>query len=384
MTTPTRKLRYAMVGGGRDAFIGAVHRKAAALDGQIELVAGALSSNPDKAHASGRDLFLADDRNHGSWQDLLADELNRSPEERIDFVTIVTPNHLHYPVALAFVEAGFNVVCDKPLVHTPAQAQMLVDAVARQNTVFGVTYNYTGYPMVRQMREMVRSGLIGDVRKVIVEYHQGWLATAVEATGNKQALWRTDPAQSGLAGALGDIGSHAENLLTSVTGLEVEAICADLGTLGAGRTLDDDVNLLLRLRGGVRAVLVASQICVGCENDLRLRVFGSTGTLDWRQEQPNQLWHAPLGDSARLLTRGSEGLCDAATQATRLPSGHPEGFIEAFANIYLGVAADIRARLGGNQAAAADYPRVEDGARGVYFINKVLASAHSQEKWTTC
>ena len=384
MTTPTRKLRYAMVGGGRDAFIGAVHRKAAALDGQIELVAGALSSNPDKAHASGRDLFLADDRNHGSWQDLLADELNRSPEERIDFVTIVTPNHLHYPVAVAFVEAGFNVVCDKPLVHTPAQAQMLVDAVARQNTVFGVTYNYTGYPMVRQMREMVRSGLIGDVRKVIVEYHQGWLATAVEATGNKQALWRTDPAQSGLAGALGDIGSHAENLLTTVTGLEVEAICADLGTLGAGRTLDDDVNLLLRLRGGVRAVLIASQICVGCENDLRLRVFGSTGTLDWRQEQPNQLWHAPLGDSARLLTRGSAGLCDAATQATRLPSGHPEGFIEAFANVYLGVAADIRARLGGNQAAAADYPRVEDGARGVYFINKVLASAHSQEKWTTC
>lgn len=384
MTTPTRKLRYAMVGGGRDAFIGAVHRKAAALDGQIELVAGALSSNPDKAHASGRDLFLADDRNHGSWQDLLADELKRSPEERIDFVSIVTPNHLHYPVALAFVEAGFNVVCDKPLVHTPAQAQMLVDAVARQNTVFGVTYNYTGYPMVRQMREMVRSGLIGDVRKVIVEYHQGWLATAVEATGNKQALWRTDPAQSGQAGALGDIGSHAENLLTSVTGLEVEAICADLGTLGAGRTLDDDVNLLLRLRGGVRAVLVASQICVGCENDLRLRVFGSTGTLDWRQEQPNQLWHAPLGDSARLLTRGSQGLCDAATQATRLPSGHPEGFIEAFANIYLGVAADIRARLGGNQAAAADYPRVEEGARGVYFINKVLASAHSQEKWTTC
>lgn len=384
MTHPTRKLRYAMVGGGRDAFIGAVHRKAAALDGQIELVAGALSSQPDKARASGRDLFLAEDRNHGYWQDLLADELKRAPEERIDFVSIVTPNHLHYPVALAFVEAGFNVVCDKPLVHTPEQAQVLVEAVARQNTVFGVTYNYTGYPMVRQMREMVRSGAIGEVRKVVVEYHQGWLATAVEGTGNKQALWRTDPAQSGLAGALGDIGSHAENLLTSVTGLEVEAICADLGTLGAGRTLDDDVNLLLRLRGGVRAVLLASQICVGCENDLRLRVFGSTGTLDWRQEQPSQLWHLPLGESARLLTRGSVGLCAAAAQATRLPNGHPEGFIEAFANIYLGVAADIRARLDGNQATTADYPRVEDGARGVYFINKVLQSSHSQDKWTLC
>ncbi|WP_180125732.1 Gfo/Idh/MocA family protein [Rhodoferax sp. BLA1] len=384
MSAASRKLRYAMVGGGRDAFIGAVHRKAAALDGQIELVAAALSSHPDKARASGRDLFLAEDRNHGSWQDLLADELRRPPEERIDFVSIVTPNHLHYPVAQAFVDAGFNVVCDKPLVHTPEQAQALVNAVARQNTVFGVTYNYTGYPMVRQMREMVRSGVIGAVRKVIVEYHQGWLATAVEATGNKQAQWRTDPAQSGLAGALGDIGSHAENLLASVTGLEVEAICADLGTLGAGRTLDDDVNLLLRLRGGVRAVLVASQICVGCENDLRLRVFGSTGTLDWRQEQPNQLWFSPLGESARLLTRGSVGLCAAATQATRLPTGHPEGFIEAFANIYLGVAADIRARLDGNQATTADYPRVEDGARGVYFINKVLESSRSQQKWTAC
>lgn len=384
MTTPIRKLRYAMVGGGRDAFIGAVHRQAAALDGQIELVAGALSSNPDKARASGRDLFLAEDRNHGSWQDLLANELKRPPEQRIDFVSIVTPNHLHYPVALAFVEAGFNVVCDKPLVHTPEQAQALVEAVARQNTVFGVTYNYTGYPMVRQMREMVRSGVIGEVRKVIVEYHQGWLATAVEASGNKQALWRTDPTQSGLAGALGDIGSHAENLLASVTGLEVEAICADLGTLGTGRTLDDDVNLLLRLRGGVRAVLVASQICVGCENDLRLRVFGSTGTLDWRQEQPNQLWHSPLGESARLLTRGSVGLCAAATQATRLPSGHPEGFIEAFANIYQGVATDIRARLYGNQATTADYPRVEDGARGVRFIDKVLESSRSQDKWTRC
>ncbi|MBK1682842.1 Gfo/Idh/MocA family protein [Rhodoferax fermentans] len=384
MSAASRKLRYAMVGGGRDAFIGAVHRKAAALDGQIELVAAALSSNPDKARASGRDLFLAEDRNHGCWQDLLADELKRPPEERIDFVSIVTPNHLHYPVAQAFVDAGFNVVCDKPLVHTPEQAQALVNAVARQNTVFGVTYNYTGYPMVRQMREMVRSGVIGAVRKVIVEYHQGWLATAVEASGNKQALWRTDPAQSGLAGALGDIGSHAENLLASVTGLEVEAICADLGTLGVGRTLDDDVNLLLRLRGGVRAVLVASQICVGCENDLRLRVFGSTGTLDWRQEQPSQLWHLPLGESARLLTRGSVGLCAAATQATRLPTGHPEGFIEAFANIYLGVAEDIRARLDGSQATTADYPRVEDGARGVYFINKVLQSSHSQDKWTLC
>ncbi|MDR7378293.1 putative dehydrogenase [Rhodoferax ferrireducens] len=380
----SRKLRYAMVGGGRDAFIGAVHRKAAALDGQIELVAGALSANPDKARASGRDLFLADDRNHGSWQELLADELKRPAHERIDFVSIVTPNHLHFPVAQAFVDAGFHVVCDKPLVHTSAQALALVAAVQRQGTVFGVTHNYTGYPLVRQMREMVRSGAIGTIRKVIVEYHQGWLATAVEATNNKQAAWRMDPAQSGMAGAMGDIGSHAENLLTTVTGLEIEAICADLSAMGAGRTLDDDANMLLHLKGGVRGVLVASQICVGCENDLRLRVFGTEGTLDWSQENPNRLLHTPLNEAPRTLTRGGPGLCEAAIRASRLPSGHPEGFIEAFANIYLGVAADIRARLAGvaPDAIAADYPRVADGARGVRFIEKVLESSRSGQKWT--
>ena len=385
--TSHRKLRYAMVGGGRDAFIGAVHRKAVALDGQIELVAGALSSSPDKARASGHDLFLADDRNHGSWQDLLADELQRPAHERIDFVSIVTPNHLHFPVAQAFVEAGFHVVCDKPLVHTSTQAQALVDAVKRQGTVFGVTHNYTGYPLVRQMREMVRSGVVGTLRKVIVEYHQGWLATAVEDTGNKQAAWRMDPALSGLAGAMGDIGSHAENLLTTVTGLEVESICADLAATGACRTLDDDAQILLRLKGGenvVRGVLLASQICIGSENDLRLRVFGSTGTLDWSQENPNRLVHTPLNGPPLTLTRGGPGLCTAATRASRLPAGHPEGFIEAFANIYLGVAADIRARLAGGVADAidADYPRVEDGARGVRFIEKVLESSQSAHKWT--
>jgi predicted dehydrogenase len=359
-----RKLRYAMVGGGRDAFIGAVHRKAAALDGQIELVAGALSSNPDKAQASGRDLFLAGDRNHGTWQALLADELRRDVSERVDFVSIVTPNHLHYPVAHAFVEAGFNVVCDKPLVHTSAQAQDLVSAVARQGTVFGVTYNYTGYPMVRQMREMVKTGVIGAVRKVVIEYHQGWLATSVESAGNKQALWRMDPLQGGLAGAMGDIGSHAENLLTTVTGLELESLCADLSAMGAGRTLDDDGNMLLRLKGGARGVLMASQIYVGGD--------------------PNRVCYCPLGEPERILTRGSPWLCEAAARASRLPAGHPEGFIEAFANIYLGVAADIRARLAGGVANPldADYPRVEDGARGVRFIEKVLESSQSEQKWT--
>jgi predicted dehydrogenase len=384
--TPLRKLRCAMVGGGRDAFIGAVHRKAMALDGQIELVAGALSSSSEKARASGRDLGLADDRNHGDWQSLLADELKRPPQERIDFVSIVTPNHVHFPVAEAFAEAGFHVVCDKPLVHTREQADALVAAVARQGTVFGVTYNYTGYPMVRQAREMVRSGQLGELRKVVVEYNQGWLASHVEGSGsNKQADWRTDPARSGAAGAIGDIGSHAENLVASVTGLEIESLCADLSALVPGRMLDDDGSLLLRFKGGARGVLIASQINTGLENDLRLRISGALGTLEWRQERPSELLHLPHDGPKRILTRGSPWLCESAQRASRLPAGHPEGFIEAFANIYGGVVADIRARLAGIAAdpLAADYPRVEDGARGVRFIERTVASSASEAKWTS-
>lgn len=380
-----RKLRYAMVGGGRDAFIGSIHRMAIALDGQAELVAGALSSSPEKARASGRDLFLPDGRNHGNWQALLQDELRRPAHERIDFVVIVTPNHLHFPVAQAFVEAGFHVVCDKPLVHTREQADALVAAVARQRTVFGVTYNYSGYPMVRQARAMVQAGELGLLRKVVVEYNQGWLASQLEGTGrNKQADWRTDPARSGIAGAMGDIGSHAENLLHTVTGLAIESVCADLGALVPGRALDDDASVLLRLAGGVRGVLVASQINTGLENDLRLRLSGSLGTLEWRQEQPSRLLHFSQHGPQQLLTRGSPGLHEAARRASRLPAGHPEGFIEAFANVYAGVMADIRAHLAGRQATPleADYPRVEDGARGVRFIERTVVSSASAAKWT--
>ena len=381
----SRKLRYAMVGGGRDAFIGAVHRHAMALDGHYEFVAGALSSSPEKAQASGRDLGLHDERNHGRWQDLLDDELKRPADERIDVVSIVTPNHLHYEVARAFVDAGFHVVCDKPLVHTSAQADDLVARVAAQGTVFAVTYNYTGYPMVRQAREMVRSGAIGAVRKVIVEYHQGWLATQLEATANKQADWRTDPARSGIAGAIGDIGSHAENLAATVTGLEIESLCADLTSFVPGRRLDDDGNLLLRFTNGARGVLIASQIEVGNENDIRLRVFGERGMLDWRQEDPNHLIHAPLDAPRMILTRNAPWLSDAAKRACRLPAGHPEAFIEAFANLYVGVATDIHARIADGVPASpaeADYPRIADGARGVRFIEKTVASAASAEKWT--
>lgn len=380
----TRKLRYAMVGGGQGAFIGAVHRQALALDGQAELVAGALSSTPERARASGRELGLADARNHADWQSLLDDELKRPADERIDFVTIVTPNHLHHSVARAFAEAGIHVVCDKPLVHTSEQAQDLVETVARSGSVFGVTYNYSGYPMVREARDLVAAGAIGEVRKVVIDYHQGWLATRLEGGDNKQAGWRTDPARSGAAGALGDIGSHAENLVATVTGLELESLCADLSALVPGRRLDDDASLLLRFKGGARGVLVASQIAVGCENDLRLRVFGTTGTLDWRQEQPELLVHAPLDGPRRLLTRGSSWLGASARLATRLPAGHPEGFIEAFANVYLGVIAHIRALQQGvaPDPLRADYPTLADGARGVRFIEKAVESAASAQKWT--
>lgn len=381
----SRPLRYAMVGGGRDAFIGAVHRNAMALDGQYALVAGALSSTPEKARASGLDLGLADDRNHATWQELLADELRRPIDERIDVVVLVTPNHVHHEVARAFVDAGFHVVCDKPLVHTSAQADDLAARVAAQGTLFAVTYNYTGYPMVREARELVRTGAIGAVRKVVVEYHQGWLAGALESSNNKQSTWRIDPARGGPAGAMADIGSHAENLISAVTGLELESLCADLTAFGAGRRLDDDASLLLRFVGGARGVMTASQIAAGNENDLRLRVMGERGMLDWRQEEPNQLIHAPIDGPRRVLTRNAPWLSAPARAACRLPPGHPEGFIEAFANVYLGVAADLRLRAEQGRAATAeeaDYPRIADGVRGVRFIEKTVESAAGDVKWT--
>ncbi len=377
------KLTMGMVGGGRDAFIGAVHRHAAALDGQIDFVAGALSSTPEKARASGQDLGLADDRNYGSWQAMLAGELARPAGERIDFVSIVTPNDVHYPVARAFAEAGINVVCDKPLVHTVEQADDLVATARQSGVVFAVTYNYTGYPMVKQARHMVREGQLGELRKVIVEYNQGWLATRLEETGLKQANWRTDPARSGVAGAIGDIGSHAENLAATITGLEIDAICADLTTFVSGRQLDDDGNLLIRYTSGARGVLIASQIEVGEENDLRIRIYGSEGSLTWHQEDPTYLTHKPLAGPMQVMTRGGDYLCEAAQRATRTPAGHPEAFLEAFANVYLGAAAAIRARQEGREPdpLEADYPTLVDGARGVHFITKTVESSRSDVKW---
>jgi len=373
-----------MVGGGRGAFIGGVHRKAIALDGEAVLVAGALSVDPEQARASGLDLGLDAARAYGTWPEMLEGELALPPEERVEFVSIVTPNHVHYEVAKAFSEAGIHVVCDKPLVNTEEQAEDLAATAARQGIVFAVTYNYTGYPLVRQAREMVRNGEIGELRKVIVEYNQGWLARAVEETGNQQAEWRTDPARSGVAGAIGDIGSHAENLAAAITGKRVTHICADLTSFVEGRRLDDDGNALLRFEGGARGVLVASQVEIGAANDLRIRVFGTDGSLDWRQEEPNELIHDALDQPRRVLRRGNAYLCAAAQKASRIPAGHPEGYLEAFANVYLGVFEAIRAAQSGAALGPleGDYPTVEDGARGVRFIHATVRSAQSDAKWT--
>lgn len=377
----TRRLRYGMVGGGEGAFIGGVHRHAMALDHRYEFTAGALSSTPEKARRSGEALGLPADRNYPTWEALLEGELARPEGERIDLVVVVTPNHVHYPVAKAFAEAGINVVSDKPLVHTSEQATDLVETVARTGVVFAVTYNYTGYPMVKEAREMVRRGDLGAVRKVVVGYHQDWLATKLEDEGAKQAEWRTDPARSGAAGAIGDIGSHAENLVSTVTGLELDAICADLTTFVPGRRLDDDGNLLLRFKGGAKGVLMASQVEIGHENDLVLQVYGEKGALTWRQEDPNYLWHASLGAPVQLLRRGNAYLSEAAQRATRLPTGHPEAFFEAFANVYREVADAVLRRQAGEDLAG-DYPTVEAGARGVRFIERTVASSASDAKWT--
>lgn len=376
------KLKMGMVGGGEGSFIGAVHRRAALMDGQIELAAGALSSTPEKARRSGRALGLPERRNYGSWEEMLEGELALPEEERIDFVSIVTPNHMHFPVALAFVRAGIDVVCDKPLVHTSGQAGELVRAVEEAGVVFCVTYNYTGYPMVRQARHMVRSGELGEIRKVIVEYSQGWLVRRLEEAGDKQAAWRTDPSLAGAAGAIGDIGSHAENLVATVTGLEISEICADLTTFVEGRRLDDDGNLLLRYEGGAKGVMISSQISTGEENNLSLRIYGTEGGLRWRQEEPNHLLFTPFGEPSRILRRGNPYLCEDARRATRLPAGHPEAFIEAFANLYLEVAAAIRARREGRAPERPPaFPTVYDGARGVHFIEKVVESSRSERKW---
>ncbi|MGO4285887.1 Gfo/Idh/MocA family protein [Bosea sp. TAB14] len=376
------RIRLGMVGGGQGAFIGGVHRIAARLDDRYELVAGALSSEPARAKASARELGLAEDRAYGSYEEMAKAEAERP--DGIEAVSIVTPNHMHAPVARAFLKAGIHVICDKPLTTTLAEARDLVALVRESGRLFIVTHNYTGYPLVRQARALVASGALGTLRLVQVEYAQDWLTEKTEATGQKQAAWRTDPKQAGAGGALGDIGTHAYNLASFVTGLKLKELCAELTSFVEGRALDDDVQILLRFEGGAKGALWASQVAPGNENGLKLRVYGSKGGLEWAQENPNQLWFTPFGEPKRLLTRGGAGALSEAARVTRIPSGHPEGYLEGFATIYSEAAdAIIAARGGAKPDPAVTYPTVEDGLAGMAFIEAAVASSRAGGRWTS-
>ena len=377
-----RKLKFGQIGGGRDSFIGAVHRRAAISDGFTELAAGALSSSPEKSKLSGEDLLLPPERNYGSWQEMLEKESARAEGERIDFVNIVTPNHVHFEPALAFIEAGFNVIMDKPMVHTSAQAQALVEAVEKHGIVFGLTHNYTGYPMVKEARDWISDGKLGDIQRVVVEYPQGWLLEKVE--NEEEAVWRTDPSRSGIAGAVGDIGSHCENLVSYITGLEIDSLCADLNTFVPGRRLDDDASVLLRFKNGARGILWCSQIAASEENDLNIRIYGTKAGLSWKQEHPNWLYLNWPDAPSQIYKRGNDYTGEAANRSTHLPSGHPEAFFEAFGNLYMNYTDTIRAKLAGYEPSdlELDFPTVYDGARGVKFIEKVVESSQSDQKWT--
>lgn len=380
--TLERKLKMGMVGGGKDAFIGAVHRRAAMLDGEVELVAGALSSDPAKAAASARELMLPAERSYGTYSEMAAAESKMSLGERIDFVSIVTPNKMHFPVAKIFADAGIHIICDKPMTYSLAEAKQLVDVVAQSGIVFALTHNYTGYPMVKQARHMVQNGELGEILKIVVEYPQGWLLAPIEQEGQKQASWRTDPNQSGVSNCMGDIGSHCHNLAHYITGLELTEICADLKSI-LERPLDNDGNILLHFENGACGILYASQFSAGEENNLRIRVYGTKAALEWHQEEPNHLWFRTNDGPAQLYRRGNGYLCEAAQRATRLPAGHPEAFIEAFANIYVNATDTIRAKLEGREPTALelDFPTVVDGARGLAFIESAVASGKSDQKW---
>ena len=382
----SRKIRYGMVGGGRGAFIGAVHRIAANIDGQIELVAGAFSSDPEKSKASGADFFLSPDRVYGSYQELVTKEAALPADQRIDFVSIVTPNHVHFPAATAALEAGFHVLSDKPATFNLAEAKELAAIVKKTGRLYGLTHNYTGYPLVKEARHLVHSGKLGKIRKVVVEYPQGWLATRIEASGQKQAAWRTDPKRSGAAGCIGDIGTHAENLAEYITGLQISELAADLTAFVKGRKLDDDGNVLLRFKGGAKGVLHSSQISVGEENNLNIRVYGELGGLEWHQNEPNTLLVKWMDQPMQVYRTANGYLSDAAKAAGRTPPSHPEGYLEAFANIYKNFANAIRARQAGKKLAkddvANDYPKIEDGVRGMAFIEAVVASSKANAAWT--
>ncbi|WP_205701619.1 Gfo/Idh/MocA family protein [Hymenobacter rigui] len=378
------KLRLGMIGGGQGAFIGAVHRMAAALDGLYKLTAGAFSSNPEISRATGQELGLAPERVYGSYQELIEQEARRPAAERVQVISIVTPNHLHFAPAKLALESGFDVVLDKPMTFSLAEARELQQVVETTGRKLCLTHTYTGYPMLKEARHLAASGALGTIRKVYVEYPQGWLSNFEEGGANKQAAWRTDPASSGVAGAMGDIGTHAFNLLEYVSGRQVTRLCADINTVVPGRQLDDDGAVLLRLTGGASGVLVATQVAAGEENNLRLRLYGEKGGLDWQQADANTLLVKWLDRPTEIRRTGAGYLSAAARHNSRIPAGHPEGYLEAFANLYRNFALTLLAEQTGQPAPpeARDFPGIEDGVRGMAFIETVIASGRSEQKWT--
>ncbi|MCP3929888.1 MAG: Gfo/Idh/MocA family oxidoreductase [Bacteroidetes bacterium] len=379
-----RKLRMGMVGGGRGAFIGAIHRMAAGIDGQIDLVCGALHVDPNEAILSAQDLYLAPERSYRTYQEMFEKESKMPTNERMDFVSIVTPNHVHYDPARLALENGFHVVCEKPLSFNLDEAQSLEKLVKDSGLVFALTHTYTGYPMIKQAREMVQSGVFGKVRKVVVEYPQGWLSTPLEQTGQAQAAWRTDPKRSGKAGSVGDIGTHAGNLAETITGMKITELAADVSTFVEGRLLDDDANVLIRFDSGAKGILHCSQVCAGEENPINIRIYGEKGSLQWNQHDPNTMYVKWLEKPMEVYRTGSGYMGDVAGVNTRTPAGHPEGYLEAFANIYRNFAAVVQAKLEGKDPDPVhlDFPTVSDGVRGMRFIDAVIESGQNNAAWT--
>jgi predicted dehydrogenase len=379
-----RKLRMGMVGGGNDAFIGAVHRLAAFMDGQVELVCGVFSIDPEISKQSGRDYFVPDNRIYADYKEMFEKE-SRLPEgERMDFVTIVTPNFLHFDPAMMALNHGFNVVLDKPITFTLGEALQLKEKVEETGLLLALTHTYSGYPAVKQARKMVADGVFGKIRKVIVEYPQGWLASKVEDSGNAQASWRTDPKRSGKAGCMGDIGTHAHHLAEYISGLRTTEICADLGILVPGRLLDDDGTAFLKFNNGAKGVLIATQIAAGEENAIRIRIYGEKGGLDWQQMEPNSLVVKWTDRPMEIYRTGTTAMSEVAWANTRVPGGHPEGYLEAFANIYRNFARTLMAKMGGKQPQPdwLDFPGVEDGIRGMQFIDLMVDAGYNDEvKW---
>jgi predicted dehydrogenase len=378
-----RKLRMGMVGGGRGAFIGGVHRRAAALDGEIELVAGAFSSNPKKSALSGKDFYLKPSRVYESYQEMAEKEKALPEDQRIDFVTIVVQNYLHFKVAKTFLEAGINVICDKPVTLDLEEARELRKIINKSKKVFALTHNYTGYPMVKLARQMIRKGELGELIKVVCEYPQGYAITALTGENKAIANWRADPKIAGISNCMGDIGTHAENLVHYITGLEIDRLCADLSVNIPNRTLDDDGNVLVRFKGGARGIIYASQVSNGDENDLNIRVYGTKKSIEWHQEEPNDLIVKDARAPRQVYRRGNDYVTGAAAENTRIPFGHPEGFIEAFANVYNAAAVAIRDERAGKfpRKSGYDYPDIRDGIIGMAFIETVVKSSKSKEKW---